>query len=159
MKTIEYRTVDKSTWPRGPWDDEPDKKQWQDEATGLPCLIVRSRLGSLCGYVGIAEGHPLYEMDSDETELVAHGGVNFSNSCGDTDDESRFVCHKPEPGESDKVWWFGFDCAHAGDMWGMNMPSNLRLTGDWYTYRDIAYVEVQCRELAQQLKLMEKKDD
>ena len=34
----EYRTVDKSTWARGPWDTEPDKMQWRDEATGLDCL-------------------------------------------------------------------------------------------------------------------------
>jgi hypothetical protein len=38
MDTIEYRTIDKSQWGPGPWQDEPDKKQWQDEATGLPCL-------------------------------------------------------------------------------------------------------------------------
>lgn len=24
---MEYRTIDKSDWTRGPWDDEPDKKQ------------------------------------------------------------------------------------------------------------------------------------
>lgn len=60
MKTIEYRTIDKSAWPRGEWDAEPDKVQWQDEATGLPCLIVRNSGGALCGYVGLSEGHPLY---------------------------------------------------------------------------------------------------
>ena len=29
MKTIEYRTIDKSAWPRGEWDAEPDKMQWR----------------------------------------------------------------------------------------------------------------------------------
>lgn len=61
MKTIEYRTIDKSLWPRGPWDAEPDKKQWQDEVTGLPCLIVRvEHSGHLCGYVGVPAKHPLH---------------------------------------------------------------------------------------------------
>ncbi len=41
MEKIEYRTVDKTGWGEGPWQSEPDKRQWQDEATGLPCLIVR----------------------------------------------------------------------------------------------------------------------
>ena len=42
METKEYRFVDKSDWDRGPWDDEPDKVQWQDVATGLPCIAVRN---------------------------------------------------------------------------------------------------------------------
>lgn len=62
MKTIEYRNVDKSGWPAGEWQDEPDKVQWQDAATGLPCLIVRNGSGALCGYVGVAVGHPCYDL-------------------------------------------------------------------------------------------------
>lgn len=62
MKTLEYRTIDKSPWGAGPWDIEPDKMQWRDEATGLPCLIVRNHGGAWCGYVGVADGHPLYRV-------------------------------------------------------------------------------------------------
>lgn len=40
MQTIEYRTIDKTAWGDGPWLNEPDKKQWQDVETGLPCLAV-----------------------------------------------------------------------------------------------------------------------
>jgi hypothetical protein len=59
METREYRFIDKSEWDRGPWDNEPDKVQWQDAATGLPCIARRSEaMGSWCGYVGVAEGHP-----------------------------------------------------------------------------------------------------
>jgi hypothetical protein len=58
----EYGTIDKSTWAEGPWIEEPDKVQWIDQPTGLDCLIVRSlTTGGLCGYVGVPEGHPLYE--------------------------------------------------------------------------------------------------
>ena len=35
--------VDKRGWPSGPWMDEPDYVQFQDEATG---------------YVGVPDGHP-----------------------------------------------------------------------------------------------------
>lgn len=48
----------RSTWRRGPWDSEPDIVSWQDEATGLRCLIVRTSLGSLYGYVGVDHTHP-----------------------------------------------------------------------------------------------------
>ncbi len=70
MKTIEYRTLDRTEWQRGQWDSEPDKKQWLDEATGLPCLIVRQReAGHLCGYVGVPKSHPLHGKP--ERQLIA----------------------------------------------------------------------------------------
>ena len=54
MKT--FKTKDKTNWPsRGPWDNEPDKAQWIDEASGYDCLIVRGGGGALCGYVGVPE--------------------------------------------------------------------------------------------------------
>lgn len=106
METKEYRTFDKSAWPRGPWDDEPDKKQWQDGVTGLPCLIVRNRVGALCGYVGVPKSHPAHGMDygvsmydSEGNEramspaeqalydVQVHGGLTFSSSCAN--DSSR----------------------------------------------------------------------
>jgi hypothetical protein len=98
MKTIEYRHRDKSDWGEGPWQDEPDKRQWQDEATGLPCLVVRNRGGALCGYVGVPAGHPCFEVDYDDVygtynedytertsgplpDLEVHGGLTFSDFC------------------------------------------------------------------------------
>lgn len=67
METIEYRTMDKSKWRDGPWQNEPDKKQWQDADTKMPCLIVRNNVGALCGYVGVAKDHPLFGVSHDET--------------------------------------------------------------------------------------------
>lgn len=61
IKKREYHVLDKSAWGQGPWQDEPDKIQFTDEATGLPCLLVRGPVGSWCGYVGVAEGHPLFK--------------------------------------------------------------------------------------------------
>ncbi len=159
MKTLEYRTVDKSSWPRGQWDTEPDKKQWKDEATGLPCLIVRGGGGALCGYVGVGPDHPLYEKDESFAyslcDIDVHGGLTFSDHCADTDDESRHVCHKPEPGEPDHVWWLGFDCSHCHDI----RPKDLN---KWWagpssggeSYKSIGYVELHVRRLASQLSAM-----
>lgn len=164
MERVEYRTIDKSSWGIGPWQDEPDKMQWQDEETGLPCLIVRGPVGALCGYVGVAEGHPWHGheyskplrpaeagedewmVDSPESRIRVHGGLTFSAFCRESDDESKGICHRPAPGEPDHVWWFGFDCAHCDD----HSPLMKSLYGD-DIYRNVEYVQEQCRELARQL--------
>jgi hypothetical protein len=68
METLEWKTVDKSKWGEGAWNNEPDKKQWQDAETGLPCLIVRARqTGSLCGYVGVPSTHGAHGLSYDGT--------------------------------------------------------------------------------------------
>jgi len=154
MENREYRTVDKSEWPRGEWDSEPDKAQFVDENTGLPCLIVRGPSGALCGYVGVAEGHPLFNrdcFDATADQIEVHGGLTFSDFCAHSADESRHICHVPAPGEPDRVWWFGFDCAHSGDLCPAfgNRPGFER--SPWENYCGIGYLRNQCAKLAEQL--------
>lgn len=152
MKTIEYRTVDKSGWGAGPWMDEPDKRQWVTMA-GLPALIVRNRRsGSLCGYVGVTTGHPSFENSEEDYDV--HGGVTFSGFCR-AGDESETICHIVEPGEDDKTWWIGFDCYHWNDMAPGDVARNKEQ--GWPSmepraiYRPFEYVEKQCEGLAQRL--------
>lgn len=154
METKEYRTVDKSEWPRGVWDAEPDKMQWPDPATGLPCLVVRGPSGALCGYVGVPAGHPLFGKDNDGDAcdyIRVHGGLTFSGPCADAGDEARHICHVPGPGEPDHVWWLGFDCAHCDDLSPARFDSRwARLSEE--TYKNIAYVRAEVARLAAQLK-------
>lgn len=212
MERAEPYTVDKSTWGPGPWQSEPDKLQWKDEATGLACLIVRSDVsGSLCGYVGVPSTHPAYGLSYDGqphaefeaylaasrdhmrsavgksheefgeaisglperpavvpgagekvSELTAHGGLTYANGCGGV------ICHVPEPGQPDNVWWFGFDCAHIMDLSpGMvarmrqlkipnfmeSIPEALKSAANEMreVYRDVPYVQAECADLAKQL--------
>lgn len=168
MQAKEYRTVDKSEWGHGPWQDEPDKAQWQDEATGLPCLIVRNHGGALCGYVGVPDTHPWHGKGysncvtgcgadwcehSPDSQTNVHGGLTFASACAKKGDESENICHIPDPGEPDNVWWFGFDCAHCNDL-APGYESRNRDRG-WPMldgkYRDIDYVKAEIRGLAQQL--------
>lgn len=138
MKT--WTNTDKTEWGDGPWLHESDKIQWIDPETDLDCLIVRNPRGALCGYVGVPPGSPWHGLHYDDPQLPStnvHGGLTFSRSCRESDDPSEGICHVPEPGRPDDVWWFGFDCAHAGDL----MPAdNLRwlpeLTGYSETYRN-----------------------
>lgn len=164
METKQWRTVDRSEWPSGEWDAEPDKMQFTDEATGLPCLIVRGGSGALCGYVGVTEGHPWFGKEYDacgrtgDDYIDVHGGLTFSNFCADTDDESKHICHVPGPGEPHRVWWLGFDCAHSGDwsprdaMYERDRPESCFKCGLHDRYRTLAYVKRQVQNLAHQAK-------
>lgn len=150
--------IDKSRWGHGPWQSEPDKAQWVDEATGLDCLIVRQpRSGHLCGYVGVGPDHPWHGKDysADGVDVRVHGGLTFSEACAESDDPARGICHVAEPGRPEHVWWFGFDCAHGGDY----SPANAILAethpvfarSDFEEYRTRSYVEREIRYLARQI--------
>lgn len=146
--TSERPAIDNSAWPRGPWDDEPDYLQWKDEATGLPCLIVRNNTGALCGYVGVDRSHALYGVSYHEApercHNAVHGCLTYSDKC------SGNICHTPEPGETDDVWWFGFDCAHYCDF-VPGYPRYSEWGGTYRKYRKLGYVKANCRMLAKAL--------
>lgn len=167
METKQYHSVDKSSWRKGEWTNEPDKIQWPDEATGLPCLIVRGPSGALCGYVGVPDTHPWHGKSYTDaigaheehctdgdcwghsigSNIRVHGGLTFSDACAHSSEE-RGICHVPGPGEPDNVWWFGFDCAHSGDL----CPSYERHYGAGYdSYKSVDYVRREVTELAKQL--------
>jgi hypothetical protein len=160
MNEMQWTFIDRTEWPVGEWDREPDKMQWVDEATGLPCLIHRGRFGAWCGYVGVSETHPVYECDHEAVDIAVHGGLTFSSHCDPQHDEAtgRGICHVPAPGEPDNVWWLGFDCAHCFDF----SPGIPKLVADVRgdsglseTYRNMAYAREQTRLLAQQLADMQ----
>lgn len=160
MQNREWTFQDKSEWGDGPWNAEPDKMQWTDEATGLPCLFVRNHMGGLCGYVGVPEGHRDFQLSyNDCSPYDVHGGLTFAAFCREPakGEPNHSICHVPGEGEPDRVWWLGFDCGHGGDLLpGMN--HQLRRAGMGYgflggeIYRDVPYVREQCTELARQIK-------
>ncbi len=152
MIIVDKLFVDRSKWPPGPWDDEPDKMNWTTEA-GLPGMIVRSDItGSLCGYAAVPSSHPWHGLPFNNTQMLmrisVHGGLTYAAPC-----EGR-ICHIPRLDEDDEVWWFGFDCCHGMDL----APSMIALFKDmpfsistFGKYRDVAYVHGEVESLAKQL--------
>lgn len=137
------RIVDRTGWPSGPWDNEPDRLDF--EHAGLPCLLNRGSLGVWCGYAAVPPGHPLHGKSCDDVDVDVHGGLTYANQC---DGE---ICHIPKPGEPDNVWWFGFDCAHCDDTAPRllaHMPSSIFPRS---AYRDLAYARHETEQLAEQL--------
>lgn len=169
VTTLTYNPRPPFTRP-GPWDDEPDRMQWTDEATGLVCLARRQpNSGHWCGYVGVDAEHPLNGKGYSECWLAepcgdvycdhgpmylvdVHGGITYADGCDD--DPTEGVCHLPEPGEPDHLWWFGFDCAHYCDL-RPAAPLLPGFTDDHddlsLTYRTLDYVRSECARLAAQL--------
>lgn len=156
--------VDKSGWGFGPWQEEPDRATWWDQATGLPCLISRNGFGSLCGYVGVHPKHPLfnsgigsclnkiccnpYSCDHSLGYVITvHGGLSFAGECKALHYKNE-GCHLKDE-VTKEPWWFGFDCGHSIDyipFLNVNLPGNYPSN-----YRDLKYVESQIEQLANQL--------
>lgn len=158
LENKSWSFVDKSNWAKGSWNNEPDKVQWSDETTGLPCLAVRhGELGHWCGYVGVNNTHPFYKQGYNDVSVDCHGGLTFADSCNGSE---HGVCHVVEPGEDDHIWWLGFDCAHSGDK-SPGMEANMRKWSTGFPYDDyhkddhywtLADVQAECKELASQIQ-------
>lgn len=152
FKEQSWTWMDKSAWGAGPWLTEPDKVQWVDEKSKLDCLIVRNHMGSLCGYVGVPEGHSLFEKNGESANLDVHGGITFGDFCVE-DKKEHGICHVPYPGRPDKIWWHGFDCSHYNDLTPelhQRMSGIIEHSGE-ETYRDISFVKAEVTRLAEQL--------
>ncbi len=163
-----------------PWLKEPDRLEFTYK--GFPCIIQRVHmknpdnpkdiLGHLCGYVAVPPGHPYHgktawwengENETESLDLYVHGGITYTGKC------QGVICHVPKEGESDDVWWFGFDAAHAGDlipgMYEHRQPGGFLYDPDRAermkqfeghplfneTYKTVGYMKNQIRNLVKQL--------
>ena len=150
------------------------------------CVVLMNDFGTRCGYVGITKDHFLYavkhsdrhewlkrfkdgvmeqpigkrgmidvfcEALADDDSISAgslfniHGGITYSNGGVD----SKY------PVKSD-LWWFGFDCAHAGDGGDLSKikdprtrASFSRCTFPGDVIRTKEYVIEECKNLSDQL--------
>ncbi len=147
MSDMKNKPIDRSGFGPGPWDGEPDRVDLVTEE-GFPGLILRNSMGGLCGYLAVPPGHPWHGKDYQDIGAYCHGGLTYSGECRGN------ICHVPQPGEPDDVWWVGFDCVHSMDV----VPSHNKLfPGEAYAitgsrYRDVGYVTREIESLARQAK-------
>lgn len=139
--------------PSGPWDEEPDKIQWVDQATELDCLMVRQHFGAWCGYVGVPRRHRFHGLPYEMIDLDVHGGLTFADRCAPGEPVDG-ICHIAWEGREPEPWWFGFDCGHAWDiMPGLHIPA-LHLQQAGAQYRDMPWVMGEVERLAAQLAVL-----
>lgn len=167
------RTINKESWPHGPWMGEPDFLQFKT-AEGFDGVIIRTiHSGALCGYVGIPASHPWHgkeygaeispskeqlgqTVDMDKISIISLFAA--AANAESIEDFARIDCiisvhggltysskGRSDFNEDPALWYFGFDCNHYGDF----APG----MGDFMdgSYRDIEYVQGEVARLSQQL--------
>lgn len=145
------------------------EKDWVTDA-GFRAVVIMTDMGHRCGYVGLPQSHPLYGVDySDESSVLTfpageevgkrgiipmlcaggekaspdvvfdvHGGLTYAGGRAEY------------PAPSDGLWWFGYDCGHAGDapLPGSRM-SEYKCADD--VHRSLDYCIAECESLARQM--------
>lgn len=149
---------------------------------GLRAVVLMTDMGHHCGYVGVPAGHPLHganyndpcaalqpppqdapvgkrsmlavfcaagddgRMNSPEMVFDVHGGITYSGGSSDY------------PAPSDGLWWFGYDCGHAGDSPSPDFVASRRASGrhryegiPGSEFRDLPYCIAECESLAAQI--------
>lgn len=130
----------------GEWKNELHRIEFKH--VGLSCMMVRNfTFGHWCGYVGVPPGHPAHGKAYADLDVHIHGGITYANGC------DHFICHKPDFGEPDELYWIGFDCAHFGDVspfYPYKMGSDPKLL----SYKNEQFVIRETKRLAEQLAEM-----
>jgi hypothetical protein len=156
-----------------PWFAEDNKVDF--DAEGFKCCLRRGPMGSWCGYVGVPSTHPWFGKGySDEVKPTAdmlgprdaddHGPIDVLCMALSGKDPAESLpitlcvrvhggltyAYNHDPyGKPDGLWWFGFDCAHSGDL----VPALYeRYPHHTDVYRDQSYVVAECQSLAAQLR-------
>jgi len=127
------------------------------EAYGLECRLVRTYGKYWCGYVKVPKDSILSHkipyskgqsgVEERLSEIEVHGGLTYAGDKFKTGD-----------------WWYGFDCAHAGDLVIYPLETGdatERSISNGDVYRNKKYVVEECMKLASQLFdiLNEKQND
>ena len=106
---------------------------------GHRCVVIFGDNGYRCGYVGVGEDSPLYGMEATDSvevdmsefrnEPLGHRGIMSVLALVFREEEDKIPLHAyfnvhgsityaggslMYPVKS-LLWWFGFDCGHAGD--------------------------------------------
>ena len=152
------------------------EKDWTTDA-GFRAVVIMGDMGHRCGYVGIPAGHLLYgvgysdktphtkldpdrstekmspiqilcgagkdmdDLNSPEYVFEVHGGLTYSGN-----GRGKY----PVVSE---LWWFGYDCGHAGDAPAPGSTMAAYRTSDWpdEVHRTLEYCISECESLAKQL--------
>lgn len=169
METIEYFNTSRHPVvgdEYSPWYNEPDKVQWEDEATGFPCLAIRGELGAWHGYVGVDTSHPLFGITHQEinkNEFILYGGLTFTGSSQKVKkgEEDIGICYISRGEEVTDIWWLGFNYAHCWNYvpsvdFNPLVSSDAVYFSEKY-YGSIERIKIECQAFAIQLKSYKEK--
>jgi len=167
--------------PIAAWEREPTDLRFTDDATGLPCAMIRHReMRTWCGYIGVLHTHPWHRLAYQTPVKAPSPLINRPVSIHELGAINVFCAAasaKPEQGiwpidvlvrchggitfsdvaywenEDRASWWFGFDCSHGGDYIPA-LAANYGLANG--VYRDAEYVQHCCAKAAADISLAAK---
>ena len=159
---------------------------------GYKCVVTFNTMGFRCGYVGLPKEHCLFGKTYDDYLDIKKSDIEEKEISGvfpmlslllDEDERISIECYfnclggitysnggrkSNYPINSD-LWWFGFDCAHAGDKADLNYAmqkfpnrqeeyrTRLLIENKYLIEDDVIrteeYVAEECKKLAEQLKI------
>lgn len=145
--------------------------------SGLFCSVSRmSHNGCLNGYAAVPEGHLLYGKDySDEVKVPDVEAVKFNGNyigllCVDGDKAKENILRLDmaievhygltyansklwniEDDLLGKLWWFGFDTNHSGDLNPYQSEIERKYSHSGNTYKDFNFVIEHVKRMAEQL--------
>lgn len=137
-------------------------------SSGLCCVVLMRSPGFRCGYVGVPKEHPLYGRDYDEYLNIKKDDLKDHEVSGtfplvlaalDPDPrikiQAYFHCHGgitySDGGEGSEypldngLWWFGFDCDHAGDK------RDYKTAKEYFKYDPKELKRIWCNEEADKM--------
>jgi hypothetical protein len=138
---VEGFPLDKSMWSDGPWQTEPDYEPYS--YNGYDCLIMRTTIGTLSGYIAVPSEHPWYTLSAEHVPVLVHGGLEWTGAGNDLFRRAS----------REDVVWFGFSCGHIGDYYPVDeliykfdprMDRNEQITRK-EQYKTIEYVKFQIK--------------
>jgi len=146
-------SIDRTLWPPGPWDGEPDSLDWVSVGLPLdgsmqrvPCALRRSSAsGVWCGYINVPHSHPWARgrrLEHDDVQV--HGGVTSEHM-------------------HDEGFTVGFDCGHYGDYapaleaavnaaCGRDLVKEYVESSEHGVYRTMDYARRETEKLAEQAR-------
>jgi hypothetical protein len=109
------------------------------EYKNYKCVVVRHpHMLHLCGYVGLTENDPDYMNEYDRiADIDCHGGLTFG----------QIGINKSDSNLSEDRYWIGFERGHYNDL--IPMMDYMMPLGT--VYRDMNYVESECKSIVDQL--------
>lgn len=148
-------------------------KDWTTKA-GLRAVILFIKGSHHCGYVALPKDHPLHGVGYGDNHPLLKRAAIMNQPIGSRgifsvlkagmsseDEESTspdvfFDVHgsityaeggDDYPAKGEGLWWYGYDCAHAGDQ-----THRYKSFDPDAVFRDADFCERECERLAEQLE-------
>lgn len=146
--TIEF--FNKKDFPPGKWRSEPDLCFWYYQ--DVPCLAVRDMdMGIWKGFVGVTEGHPFFQVTTDQVVNLPQALDLFRTAYGGCISGMGKLALKFQ-NYAKGCWWIGIETTQGSDLMPLLRldqidPQMAKLLSN-QTYKDLHFIRRETNKLA-----------